>query len=237
MATGLGGHAPLHSPDRGGPPAGEPDPAARLRGLSGAAQGNRGGRGTRPEGGLPPHRHRGRISQRGRGRGGRARIGARSGRGVPHHEVLQQRSWLRAGQACLHVQPRATSVRVCRPLPHPLAGPGPRPLCRYVEGLHRPSGRGTRADDRSIELPARPSEARGGRDRGDAVHQPGRAASLLPAGAPTAGARGARHRHRGMEPPRAGPGARRPGPQRDRRRHSRTPGQSSSAGTCRWATW
>ena len=66
---------------------------------------------------------------------------------------------------------------------------------------------------------------RSSRDRGDAGGEPGGAPPALPAGRPAPRARGARDRHRGLEPPGPGSGARRSGDHGDRRAHDRTPGQ------------
>src|SRR6185295_13505235 len=75
------------------------DPPARLRRLPGAARGHRRGRDPRVRRGLPSHRHRGRLPERGRGRPGVPRV--RPGpRGRLHHDqVLQHRPWPRGGAA------------------------------------------------------------------------------------------------------------------------------------------
>ena len=194
------------------------DPPARLRRLPGAARGHRRGGHPRVRGGLPPHRHRGRLPERGGGRPGVPRVRPRPRGRLHHDEVLQHRPRPRGGPARVQAEPGAARPRPRRPLPHPLAGPVAGPLRRDVEGVHRAAVRGPRPCDRRLELPARPPPPDRRRDGRDPGRQPGRAPPAPPAGRTAARARRPRHRHGGMEPARPGRGARRPHDHRDRRR-------------------
>ena len=125
-------------------------------------------------------------------------------RDVRDDEVLQRRPRPRQGQARVQGQPRAAGAGTHRPVPDPLAGARPRPLRRDLAGVHRAAGRRPGARDRRLQLPARPPGAHRRGDRRRPRDQPGRAAPLLPAGRSAPRARAARHRHRGVEPARAG---------------------------------
>ena len=191
------------------PPRRRRDPPARLRRLPGPARGHRRGHDPGVPGGLPPHRHRRRVQERGRRRPGVPRLRAVARGRVHHHQVLQRRPRLRAGQARPARQPGPSRARPRRPLPDPLARPQPGPLRGDLEGVHRAPAGGPDALDRRVQLPARAPAPDRRRDRRDAVGQPGRAAPVPRPGGAAPRARGPRDPHRGVEPARAGRRARR----------------------------
>ena len=131
------------------------DPAARLRRLSGAAEGDRAGGRRSAVGRLPPHRHGRGLSQRGAGRAGDPRLRPGPRRDLRHDQVLERRPGLRAGQARVPREPRAPGAEPSRPVPDPLAGARARQIRRDVEGLRRAAGGRSRALDRRVELRGR----------------------------------------------------------------------------------
>ena len=120
----------------------------------------------RPAGGVSPHRHRRRVPLARAAVKGTADAGQRPGsrRALHNDQVLERQPGLRGGAPGARQEPRSPRDRLRRPVPDPLAGAGPRPLRRDVEGVHRGTRRGSRADDRRVELPA---AAPAPPDRGD----------------------------------------------------------------------
>ena len=159
-------------------------------------------------------------------------------RGRLHHdEVLQRRPRLRAGEGRLPGVAGPARAGLRRPLPDPLAGPRARQVRRDVEGVHRSAAGGARAVDRGLELQPAAPRADHRRDRRDAgVNQIELHPYFQQAG-PTARARRAGHRDRGVVADRAAArcstircSTRSPG------RTARRPARSRSAGTSRSAT-
>ena len=226
-----GGRADAQAPRRGR------DPAARLRRLPGSR---------RTPSGWSPRRSSPATAAstppRLRQRGGR-RAGAR-GRGHPprralrHDQAVERRPGVRHRPAAFDGSLERLGPRRRRPLPDPLAGPGRGPLRRDLAGVREAPRRGRVARDRRLQLPGRrtcerllePRPARPG-------PEPDRAAPAPAAGRAARVQRRARHRHRGLEPARAGDGARRAGARRRSPRRTAGPRpRSCSAGTSSSAT-
>ena len=72
---------------------------------------------------LPQHRHRGALRERGRRRLGDPRQRRRSRGRLRDHQGLERRPGLRVDVARIRRQPRASRVRLRRPLPRALADP------------------------------------------------------------------------------------------------------------------
>ena len=156
--------------------------------------------------------------RRGRRRG-HPRLRRRPVGDLPHDEAVECRSGLRLRAEGLRCQPEAARDRLCRSLPHPLAGAEARGVRRQLEGPDPdPQGR-PRPLDRRLELLSRASAAHHRRDRRHARHQPGRAASGLSAGGGARLPREAPDRHPVLEPARPGQAA---GGPRHRRHRGKT---------------
>ncbi len=167
-ATDLHEHTPRRTPPQGRSrrlTAGRIEhPPARLRRLPGPARRDRAGRRHGARGGLPSHRHGGRLPQRGRRSGSPStRAGWPATRCSDVSKCFNDDQGYEQARRALPREPRPARARLPRPVPDPLAGARPRPLRRDLEGLHRASRRGP---DRAIGVSNfKPAHSPG--DRGD----------------------------------------------------------------------
>ncbi len=173
-------------------------------GVCGSPTRRPGGRRVRLRGRLPPDRHRRDVRQRGGDRPRRRRLRPAPRGGLRRHQGLERPPRLRRDPAGLRGVALPPRPRPCRPLPRPLAGAAARGVCRHLARPDAPARGRPRPLDRRVQLHGRAPEARHRRHRLDALGQPDRAASALPAGRPAPVPRGGRDRHRGLGAPRRG---------------------------------
>src|SRR5690606_33556604 len=166
---------------------------------------------------LPARRHRGRLRQRVRRRGGSACVGPAARAGLRHQQAAQRRPGVRRGAARLRRHPRADGARRPRPLPHPLAEPGRRAVAGQLACARAAARRRAGPRDRRLELPRRAPAGADVVRHARAGGQPDRGAPGVPAARRRGGVRTARCRRRGVLPAGAGRRARRPGGDRHRR--------------------
>ena len=130
-----------------------------------------------------------------------------------HHQAARPAPRLRRDPRELRAVAQEARPRLGRPLPHPLAAAARRQVRRQLARDDLAAREGARALDRRLELHARHAHAAHRRDERRARGEPGRAASVLPAGGTARIPRRARHPHRELEPAgqaqRAAAGARR----------------------------
>ena len=116
---------------------------------------------------LPPHRYRGDVPERGRRRAGHPRRRPRSRRGVHHQQAQQRLPQARRRATRVRRDAREARLRLCRPVPHPLAAAD---ALRWRLRLDMANPRGvqegrTRPQHRCVQLPGRPLGAAGTRNR------------------------------------------------------------------------
>ena len=144
--------------------------------------------------GLPADRHRGELRERAWRRPRAARLRRATRGAVRHHQVQQAVAQRRRRQAGMRGEPRAPRPRLPRPVPRPLAEPGPGPLRRRLPRTGRAAARRPVACGRHLELHARAPAAGDRRDRGDPGGQPAAAQPVRRAGEGAGLRRPARHR-------------------------------------------
>ena len=204
------------------------DPRGRLRHLRAQGRGRRRGRPQRPGEGLPAHRHRGELRQRGRGRRGDPPLRRPARRDRRDQQDPRPPPRLRRRD---RQHPRVAGAARARPdrrPPHPLAQPEAGEVRRGVARAGRSCATtGWSAPPASRTSPRSTSPGHR-RHRRDAGAQPDRAAPLLPAGRDARRPRRARRRDRVVEPVRAQAGGLRRG------RRSAAPPRRTASPPARW---
>ena len=189
--------------------------------------------------GLPPHRHRPDVRQRGGGRRRDQGVRPASRGALDHHQAQQRLPPPRRRPARVRGVPRPARSRPGRPVPHPLAAAHAlrRRLHLHVAHPHRAARRRSRPLDRGLQLRARPTCRRSSTRPASYRRQPDRGPPVLRQRGGARRRRSPRRRHRGV-------GADRPRARSTTtRRSARSPSVSSGhpprslcAGTCSEAT-